>query len=276
MKKHILILSSVSALMLGSAFTVLQNTGIAGYTGSPGEATCGGVGGCHGNTGGSNTLIQSTPAFVANKYVPGTTYTIEIKVANGNLQHFGFGCEILNASNTNAGIMQNPIANTKFLNAGNGRKNAVHNGVFAAGTTSGSFKFEWVAPASGNVTIYAAGNTSNNNNSSSGDLVSNATLSLSPSGATNIKENLPVSALTIAQNAALNSITMSYFKSTNEALTFGLVDINGKEIKEVSLANQELGMIENTVSIGNLESGVYFATLKSNTSVVAKKLVMLK
>ena len=76
--------------------------------------------------------INSLPAFSNNNYVPGTTYTLTIIITASGFNNFGFGCEILNASNTDAGTMQNAGTGVKFLTAGNGRKNAVQSATKAA------------------------------------------------------------------------------------------------------------------------------------------------
>ncbi|MCA0429612.1 MAG: T9SS type A sorting domain-containing protein [Bacteroidetes bacterium] len=275
-KSTIIVLTSATALLfLGSSFKKLKHqTGIDGYSGGPGESTCTS---CHGNSGGSSTMVMSTPTFSGNTYVPGQTYTITVRVANGSLTHFGFDCTILNSSNNDAGTMQNPASNTKFVtNSGNNRKNATHNGVFNAGGTIGNFVFEWVAPASGQVRFFAAGNTVNNNGANSGDLVSQTSMTLNPSGPVSIKENDPVSALNIYQNAAFNSLNLSYFKSTTDDLSLSIYDINGKEVMTKSLNNQQNGQVQNSVKLNDLAAGAYFVGLKSNTAVVAKKLIILQ
>ncbi len=274
-KSTIVILSSSALLFVGSAFKVLNSSGKDGFSGGPGETTCGT---CHGNNGGASTLILSTPIFSANTYIPGQTYTITVRVANGSLTNFGFGCTIINSSNTDAGTMQNPASNTKFVvAASNGRKNATHNNMFNAGTaTQGNFTFEWVAPSSGQVRIFAAGNAVNANSGTGGDLVSSTSMTLNAAAASSIKENLPVSALSIFQNPAFGSLNLSYFKSTSDDLSLSIYDLNGKEVFAKNLTNQQVGQVENSVKLNDLAAGAYFVGLKNNSTVVAKKLVVLQ
>ncbi|MCA6437718.1 MAG: choice-of-anchor V domain-containing protein [Bacteroidota bacterium] len=277
MKKSTLVILSSSALLLvGSAFKVLNSGGKEGFSGGPGETTCGT---CHGNNGGASTLILSTPTFSGNTYIPGQTYTITVRVANGNFTKFGFACTIINSSNNDAGTMQNPASNTKLVVASsNNRRNATHINTFDAGTaTQGNFTFEWIAPASGQVRLFAAGNAvDGTGGTGGGDKVSSTSMTLTAAGATNIKENLPVSALSVFQNPAFGSLNLSYFKSTSDDLNLAIYDLNGKEVFSKDLTNQQVGQVENSVKLNDLAAGAYFIGLKNNNSVVAKKLVVLQ
>jgi hypothetical protein len=101
-------------------------------------------------------------------------------------------------------------------------------------------------------------------------------MTLTAAGATNIKENLPVSALSVFQNPAFGSLNLSYFKSTSDDLNLAIYDLNGKEVFSKDLTNQQVGQVENSVKLNDLAAGAYFIGLKNNNSVVAKKLVVLQ
>ncbi|MGE0568790.1 MAG: choice-of-anchor V domain-containing protein, partial [Bacteroidia bacterium] len=169
-----------------SAFKIISSTGIAGQTGSPSEGDCSQ---CH--SGGSSIVsgatITAIPGFTNSEYVPGQTYTINVLVGAISFSNFGFGCEILNAANADAGTMQNAGAGVKFVTAGNGRKNATHI-TPKAGNNITSFSFEWVAPNSGNATIYAAGNCVNLNGNTTGDLPVKTSLALTAQVASGVNE----------------------------------------------------------------------------------------
>lgn len=174
---------SVMILALTSAKIVLQDNGIAGYTNSPGEQNCTA---CHNsfsaNTGGGSLSITTTPSIGATGYVPGATYTVNVTVAKTGVSLFGFGTEILNASNANAGtISVINTAQTKLLNSG-ARRNVVHQLNGGAATDTKTFSFLWVAPSTaGAATIYAAGVAANGNGQSSSDYVYTASLPISSS-----------------------------------------------------------------------------------------------
>ena len=143
MKKTLLSFSLILIAILGSsAFIKKSSSGIAGYTGSPGEGTCAN---CHngGSSASSGITITAVPAFSVNinsetEYQPDTTYQITIETAASGFSKYGFGCEILTPSVTNSGTMSAPGAGVKFLNSG-AKRNAVH--TTAKNGTSAQFTF---------------------------------------------------------------------------------------------------------------------------------------
>src|SRR5437868_274035 len=110
MKKTFTTLLLVLITLIGtSAFILKNSTGIAGYTGSPGEATCAN---CHagGNSAASGITITSVPAFTQNvnsefEFLPDSTYKIIITAKASGFSRFGFACEILDDQNLDAGVM---------------------------------------------------------------------------------------------------------------------------------------------------------------------------
>src|SRR6218665_838528 len=172
MKKTITTLALAAAALTGASGFVKSKyqTGIAGYTGAPGETSCNA---CHGGASSpsSGVTITSVPSFTADEFIPGITYQMSVKVgaSNAALTRFGFGCEIIDDLGIDAGTMQNAGAGVKFLFAGS-RKNAVHSTPKVKTNGSADFVFDWVAPSFGDTaTIFVAGNAVNNNNSSSLD-----------------------------------------------------------------------------------------------------------
>lgn len=276
MKKTLLITIAGLAIMLsGSAFIIKNSGGKAGQSGSPGEGTCSD---CH--SGGSSIVsgatITAIPAFTASQYVPGNTYTINVLVGALSFTSFGFGCEILNSSNANAGTMQNAGAGVQFVNAGNGRKNATHTAP-KAGTNLTTFSFEWVAPASGAVNIYAAGNCVNGNGNSSGDLPVSATLSLTAqtSTATGIAENSKeVSGFKFFPNPAIDKISVYYNLVESGEVSVELVGINGKLVDVLLQEKQQAGSINKDLNIpSTVSSGVYFIRVNHNGKNISQKLI---
>lgn len=274
MKKHLLTILSSSAVVIGtSAFIMKHGTGIAGYVGSPGESTCTA---CHSaNTAVSGTSIIATPAFTGNQYVPGQTYTLQIGVGSLSLNSFGFGCEILNSSNTNAGVMQNPQAGVQFSVAANGRKSATHTAK-KAGTGFTTFQFEWVAPASGNVNIYAAGNAVNNNGTFLGDAASTVSLALTASSGASVVENPSnIAAITIYPNPIKSDFKFNYSLMESGNVRVALFDLQGKEITEFVNENQANGLhITNAILPNDLGKGAYMMKFSLNGKPAAQRLVI--
>lgn len=261
----------------GWSFMFLSNSGIAGYTGSPGESTCAN---CHsgGSSPASAISISSTPSFSNNEYVPGTTYTIEITVSATGFSKFGFGCEILNASNTNAGLMQNQGAGVKFLNSG-ARKNAVQNtGKINSG--SAVFSFEWVAPQSGAATIYVSGNAVNGNNSSSGDFpitpVSLALQAQVPIDPVSINEaRLLYGEMSIYPQPSNGITRLNYSLKQSAHIEISICDLSGKELKLFNEGKQEQGQHSKLLSLDELSEGVYFLKLSGEGKPLSQKLIIV-
>lgn len=278
MKKSILGFLSLTILLFSTtAFIVKskQSNGIAGFTGSPSEGTCSS---CHGGgtSAASGITITSLPAFTGNQYIAGTTYTITIDIAATGFNKFGFGSEILNSSNTNAGLIQNPGLGVKFLNSGS-RKNAVHT-TPKTGTGAASFSFEWIAPTSGGITIYVGANAVNGTGGTGGDFTFNSSLSLTESLGVGVKENnsQSVSNVFIFPNPITEFTTLSYFLNKTQTIQVQLTDINGKIVKEIYTETQNAGYQSKIIDLQDVASGVYFITTTSDKQKVSQKLVTVQ
>lgn len=274
-QKSILILTFFIALTM--AFVVKWSSGIPGRTGSPGETTCTA---CHGGGNGTTIVsISANPSFISNQYVPGTTYTIDVTVANNSYTLFGFGCEILDASSfTNAGNMTTALSGVQFLNASNGRKNAVHT-TPKSGTGSTSFSFVWTAPTTTNsIVIYAAGNAVNGNGTTTGDQVGSTTLTLS-ANINNISNFSFKNSMQIFPNPAskLVTIQLEYYQSPVHA-QIELWNLQGTKITTLLQIPIQYGsnifhcFIPETIS-----NGLYILKVKTtNEEYLTSKMLIVK
>lgn len=294
MKKTITtVLVLLTALIGSSAFILQSNNGIAGYTGSPGEITCSGNGSCHGggSSATSGITITAVPAFSVNinsdtEYMPDTTYQITVQASAAGFTRYGFGCEVLNTSNTNAGTLQNAGTGVKFLNSG-GKRNAVHT-TPKTGNAIASFTFKWVAPSGGDATFYAIANAVNGNNNTGGDfvippvsmnLVAAPTPTPPPDTSTvGLKENYfsPVTAVSVYPNPAASLTNISYYSKTSSMITVELIDIKGVLVKQLYKQEETPGQHSQLLNIAGIESGVYFIRLLSDNKKVSQKLVSIQ
>jgi hypothetical protein len=277
MKKTLLSIAvGLTILVTGAAFMTKTSSGVAGNTGSPGEQNCGQ---CHsgGTSIASGATITATPMFTNNAYVPGTTYTVNVAVGALSFTSFGFACEILNSSNTDAGVMQNAGAGVQYITAGNGRKNATHTAP-KAGSSFATFSFEWVAPASGAVTIYAAGNCVNGNGNTSGDLPLTASLSLTAAASTSLKENASeLSGFSVYPNPAKEMVHLNYRLNESAQVVVELMSINGQSIANLVNEKQSAGPQSKVVFLpSTVASGVYFMKTSANGKMVAQKLITIQ
>lgn len=159
-----------------------------GLTGAPGEATCTS---CHG--GGSSAARVQVSASDGDTYTPGQKKTITVSFVNGTATRYGFQLSArlvtgntqagdFSASPTGTAVICAPTGGTKPAGQPCANNNVQYVG-HTAPSTSNTFAIEWTAPAaaSGDVRFYVAGNAANNNNAETGDTISTATLTLTPS-----------------------------------------------------------------------------------------------
>ncbi|MDO9000164.1 MAG: choice-of-anchor V domain-containing protein [Bacteroidota bacterium] len=252
-----------------------QSTGIAGWTNSPSEGNCGN---CHGGgtSAASGITITASPSFSNNTYIAGNTYTINVDVAATGFSKFGFGCEMLNSANTNAGLMQNPGTGVKFLTSA-GRKNAVHT-TPKTGAGLVTFSYEWVAPASGNVTIYVGANAVNGNGTTSGDFTFNSSLTITESLSVGIKENnsTVLSQVSVYPNPAHESTTLSYFLIKEQLINIKVIDLHGKLVKEILDETQSSGFHSKIINLQDVAPGIYFVKTSANNQTVSQKLISVQ
>jgi hypothetical protein len=287
MKKFILSVALLITAILGSsAFIKKSSSGIAGYTGSPGEGTCAT---CHsgGTSASSGITITAVPAFSVNinsetEYVPGADYQITIETAASGFSKYGFGCEILTPSVTNSGTMSAPGSGVKFLNSG-AKRNAVHTS--AKNGSSAQFTFNWKAPASGDATIYAIGNAVNGANGDNGDFVIapvslnlvSAPIPLDTANSVNLKKqnSSPLSGVSVFPNPAEKISQISYYLRESSEIRIELVSMNGSLIKVLYQQQENPGAYTQILNFQNVTAGVYFIKISANYSMSSQKLIVV-
>jgi hypothetical protein len=271
---RISIAGSVLVIALSSA-RVLQDNGIAGYTGSPSEQNCTS---CHNsfalNSGGGSISIATTPSISASGYVPGTTYTVDVTVAKTGVSLFGFGAEILGASNANAGTLSVLNATqTKLLNSGS-RTNVVHQLNGGASSDQKTFSFKWVAPATaGAATIYAAGVAANGNNQNSSDYVYK--ISLPVSSTVGMKEQGLDIGINLYPNPASELIMLSYSLTEAADVKCTLTALNGQLVANYYSKKQEPGVQNEVLDVpASVNPGLYLLNLTVNGEAISRRILI--
>ncbi|WP_317899328.1 T9SS type A sorting domain-containing protein [Aurantibacillus circumpalustris] len=291
MKKTFITVFTALTILIGtSAFITKYNNGIAGYAGSPGEATCTS---CHGGgfSANSGLTITAVPAFSVNansdtEYTPDSVYQITIQASATNFSKFGFASQILNPSNTNAGVLQNAGTGVKFLNIG-AKRSAVHNSVKTGASVS--FTYKWVAPSSGDATIYAIANAVNGNNSTSGDFVI-APISMPliagpiptpPVDTTltvGLKENKTnaLVQVSIFPNPIKDLGNISYNLKKTGTVGIELIDMRGALVKQLYNQPETPGYHSQIINLNGIASGVYFIKTTFEKQKVSQKLITVQ
>lgn len=268
--KKLLFFGSLILIFVGTTAFVIFSGGAANRSGSPGEGTCSG---CHG-AGASIVSISGTPAFVANQYVPGQTYTVNVNVINNPFSKFGFDAEILDPSNVNAGNITSGLTGVQIVNTA--RKNATHTAP-KTGTGSALFQFVWVAPLTGNAIVYATGNAVDGTGGTGGDSPGATTLTLTPDLSTGINEAtvIGISGLNIYPNPIRSEFKISYNLMENANVKAAIYNIQGQEISVISNEDQVTGAhILDAQLPSDLAKGVYFVKFSVNGKQVVQRLII--
>ncbi len=158
---------------MSERYTTISEATVSGppasRTGAPGELTCTD---CHNAGTGAGTFSIVAPT----NYVPGQTYSIQVKhvTTNNTRKRWGFQMTAL-ANNVSAGTLAIANGTTQIKTSSSNRSYIEHTstGTFANQTGGATWTFNWTAPATsvGNVTFYAAGVQADNNGSENNDWI---------------------------------------------------------------------------------------------------------
>ena len=282
MKRTLFLCLCALPLFITLTSGIINESGRAGYTGSPGEVTCN-TSSCHNsfalNSGGGS--VSATSTMINWIYEPLTTYTINIKVAKTGVHLFGFGVEILNLSNNNAGtiIVTNAVKTqlkSRFI-SGVIRRNIVHQLNGGASPDSVIFSFDWTSPdtTSGAITMYFVGNASNQNGSVTGDYIYSSSLLITPVGGNKVDNIVSVSPFSVYPSPANTSISLHYYLQKNENVEVKLYDMQGTLAYLLMKADHTAGENNELISLpSECRSGLYLLSVESSSGRVNRKLMI--
>lgn len=157
---------SITLMAIGFIFTdtaaVVTHAEIPGApsrrTGAPGESTCTSCHSATAQTGQSSLIAPAT-------YVPGQTYTIQVRATTTDLSRGSWGFEMtsLSSANTAAGTYSHTTSFTQSKTgtvSGGTRQYATHtsSGIFSGQSGGSTWTFNWTAPSTnvGTITHYVA------------------------------------------------------------------------------------------------------------------------
>jgi hypothetical protein len=183
-KTSIILFSVIAAVLTLASYTVYKTAGShPGSTGAPGDLTCA-QSGCHvtasvkPDSGLVNTLLFSSSDTT---YLPGTTYTLTLKVAKSAISKFGFELVALkDSTNRNIGtfslIESTRTQRINHVAAGGDLRYSMTHRTAGTGTAIAGaiqWRMKWTAPATnvGTITFWYASNCTNGNDQNTGDQV---------------------------------------------------------------------------------------------------------
>lgn len=274
-RKITLAITSVFTLGLMS-FGILSDNGKTNKTGRAGEGGCT----CHSASLNNAVTVSVTASgtLLTLGYVAGTSYTINVTVAETGQPLFGFDFEALNSSNTSAGTLTAGTSGDNKI-SGTAPVNAVHTGVGNTGSGTHTFTFTWVAPATGSgaVTFYYSGLAANSNGSpDSGDhwndgstVINESTVGIAEQASTNLN-------LFVFPDPVKESTNVSYSLAENSVVSANLINLNGQVVsvffdkEEQSAGNQNRTLLLNS----SIAKGIYFIAINVNGKNNFKKIVV--
>lgn len=289
-RKITLPLVAGAAVMILSASTVINQNGVANWTGSPVDGGTGAGGtclNCHNSSGTAPSLsVTTSPAFASgNQYTPSTVYTVNVTVS-GSQAKYGFNCEIINSQSTSTsavgmfGAFGSVVtSNCKIYTAAQATPYppcASHTAPSGTGGTC-TFSFKWTAPASGTGYLYAIGLGANNDGTDVGDHQSAVTsMTLTPATSSGIEaheENS--SALNVFPNPATDNVRLTYTLTEKSHVIAKLYTMNGELAAELLNDTQDRGMqaVDTRLPIG-LAKGMYMVRLIINGKQILQKLTV--
>ena len=262
MKKTLLFLAS-AGLILGLNHKAITSSSQppTGHTGAPGQQTCA-TSGCHTgnlNTGSGSVELLNAPA----SYVPGTTYTMQIRVNLAGQNRAGFQLVALNSTNQQAGTFTLvSSANTAIQTTG-GKQYLSHNNA----SSNNTWSFNWIAPATnvGAIQFYFAGNAANSDGNTSGDFIYTGTKTLNPGSTTGIKEELAAK-INLFPIPASSELNLEFAEKTSN---LKVLDIMGREVH-----SQKNTALKSQLDVSQLPNGTYFLQVEQNELLQLKRFVV--
>ena len=272
MRKLVLVFLCSSVIFSVVGFDMMNDSGQAGYCGSPGESMCNF---CHSGTavngGGGSIVISGAPL----SYIPGQTYSLSVTVTQAGRSLFGFAIEALTTTNINAGtfVITNSTQ-TQILTATNSRKCVTHKLGGGASPNSHTFSFNWNAPMTnvGSVRFWATGNAANGNAASSGDLIYSSN-QIVPVGIRDLSQaNIELS---IQPNPVTDKFCVLYSLPYATTVNASLYSITGEKQADLFSETQSSGKQQKNLSIPTgLSSGIYFIELLIDGKRTVKKIMV--
>lgn len=289
MKTKTLLLSMV-ALSVASLFSFTKNTETIGIynhvdarfsggaqfgkTGAPGEQNCTQ---CHSGTPITNSTVSLISFSGANnKYIPGSTYTINVELVGAPSPKNGFEIVALrNSDDTNIGSIAITDATNTQLKTGNARTYVTHT---SGGNSITSWNFDWTAPTNGegDITFYVAALVSNDNQANSGDEVHLKELVIQEDASSAVIEQDAIvdidNSLKIINDN--NLITTNLIVKESNDILISVLSLSGKVI----YSNYEIVTKgDNTlqsIDFNQFSKGIYIINYKIGNDVISRKILI--
>lgn len=241
----------------------------AGRTGSPGDGglTCSAVG-CHGATPqpGSNLFFVGVPTA---GYNPGQTYLVQVNFSGLGNKGFQLSPQSPNGTLLGQLINTNSTGTQGTQTVGVGGKYITHR--LAQSGATGSWSFQWRAPAAGTgpVTFYGAFV----NGKDSGLRTEQVTIQENP--AASVNEAGKLRQFKMYPNPVNDRLTLTYTLDRIEKVIIKVYDITGREAMQLLNETQDAGEHQMSYDLKpQLNPGVYFVSVDAGGKRFSQKLLV--
>jgi hypothetical protein len=248
-------------------FAHTNSTGaLPGHTGSPADGKTCATAGCHGATAtvGTNMFLVGVPTA---GYNPNQTYLVQVNF-NG-LNNKGFQISPQDAGGALQGMLINTVTSGSAGTQIVGSKYITH--TLAQSGASGSWNFQWRAPAAGTgpVTFYGAFVNGRN----SGLRTQAVTIQENP--AASVANVNKLTAFKLYPNPVSDQLTISYVLERPEMVTIKVYDITGRESMVLVDKQQDSGQHNQRFDLKQrLSKGVYFVHVQAGNKAFSQKLLV--
>lgn len=240
----------------------------AGRTGSPGDGglTCSAAN-CHASTPqpGTNLFLVGVPAA---GYNPGQTYLVQVNFSGTGNKGFQ-----ISPQNTSGALLGQLINTTTSGNQGTqtvGQGKYVTHTLAQSGPT-GSWTFQWRAPAAGTgpVTFYGAFVNGRNTG------LRTQAITVQENLAASVAEAGKLQQFRMYPNPVNDRLTLSYTLERDEKVIIKLYDITGREALQLLNEQQEAGEHQMSYDLKpQLNPGMYFVSVDAGGKRFSQKLLV--
>ena len=259
--KRVLLISSlltISSLTILSTMTTTDAASklpIDGRAGAPADNAGQTCTSCHSGSAVTQTTGIITTNIPNSGYIGGTTYSVSVTMSGAA----AYGFEITpQTATSNVGL------GTWIAGAGSSVSNKyIKQSDKKIGGTA-VWTFSWTAPTTATeVTFYGAFNYANNAGNTSGDIIKTSSVTFM-ANTTGITEASKVSVLSVFPNPTTDILHITSEELFNQGIIYSL---DGKLVKTIS--EQEL--ISKSVLVSNLDNGIYFIHMVSDSKRLVTK-----
>ena len=253
---YLLLLSLPVLLMLFTAYSAGQTDIQA--TGSPGDSNTS-CALCHMGSADYGAVATITTTIPASGYVSGETYDITVSVTTPQTRN-GFQITAEDADANKVGTFATTSSDSQVANANH---LVTHT---AMGNMQKAWTFQWTAPEDnvGDITFYAAVNSTNNNGADTGDQVVLTQTTVSYSNLS-LNEHLIIP-FHIYPNPVGNTLQLEVSDITHAVLE--ITTLEGKQVYVQNLTSQN-----NDIDVTSLKTGIYLIAVREGNRIGTGKFI---